>query len=82
MSKKELAEKLGFDFEEVKDILSEETLKSFEQNYVVGGEDPTFGMPCLPPPPPPPSQAGWCHPFDSNCTPIQSPACIPIDWSC
>jgi len=38
MSKKELAEKLGFDFEEVKDILSEETLKSFEQTLVVGGD--------------------------------------------
>jgi len=38
MSKKELAEKLGFDFEEVKDILSEETLKSFEQNEIKGGD--------------------------------------------
>jgi hypothetical protein len=46
MSKKELAEKLGFDFEEIKDILSEETLKSFEQNSVVGGEEPTQDSSC------------------------------------
>ena len=45
MSKKELAEKLGFDFEEVKDILSEETLKSFEQKTIVGGE-PVDGEKC------------------------------------
>ncbi len=46
MSKKELAEKLGFDFDEVKDILSEETLKSFEQNSIIGGDEPVDGEIC------------------------------------
>ncbi len=81
MSKKELAEKLGFDFEEVKDILSEETLRSFEQNRIIGGVEPTFGAAtCLPPPPPPPT-LDYCTPTLSDCG-VQSPACMPIDWRC
>jgi len=47
MSKKELAEKLGFNFDEVKDVLSEETLKSFEQKNTFGG-DLVFESNCIP----------------------------------
>ena len=38
MSKKELAEKLGFDFEEVKAVLSEETLLSMQKTEIRGQE--------------------------------------------
>jgi len=61
MSKKELAEKLGFDFDEVKGILSEDTLKSMEKLNTIkggiqGGCAPTFNSQCFCTPDPPPLQ--------------------------
>jgi len=76
MSKKELAEKLGFDFEEVKDILSEETLKSFEQNVILGGEGVLTT--CEPPQP----NCGGL-PQDAICIkPVLPGGCEPIQTAC
>jgi hypothetical protein len=76
MSKKELAEKLGFNFEEVKDILSEETMKSFEQNEVKGGEETNWGPLCASVPPPPPEP----EPIPTPDPGPPTQACIPL-WN-
>jgi hypothetical protein len=74
MSKKELAEKLGFDFEEVKDILSEETLKSFEQKEIRGGD--TVFDDCAP-------QVS-CEPLpqDNTCISVFELQCMPLQSEC
>lgn len=40
MKKEKLAKKLGLDYNEVKDLLSEDTLKSMELNEIKGGDAP------------------------------------------
>jgi len=62
MKKKKLAKKLGLDYDEVKDLLSENTLKSMELNEIKGGENQAVDSCCLPPP-----LDSICHPTIVTC---------------